>query len=237
MLNVNTLKAFVEEQDTHSYLTGNCGRTVRRFLERHFSNNVARFTVKSECAHLLQFAHDRGELDWGVKMAERVLQHTEEEGNLSFCVVNVDAVAKTMQVVVAAQEIPLNVKGRLSFLKHVAFGLRRFIALAELRGLSLDVAEAASSVGSVAGYPAPIDSALVLSHFDKLMASDFSELDATPDYVVELAMWLNPAILQEMARVTAEYDKVIDAAMAQLDAVPTQPRPRLSALFNELAAM
>jgi hypothetical protein len=194
MLNLTAIERFLEEQQDVNFLYGNCGRRIRRFIERTFSQGVARFTLTSTHEHLMQFAFNVGQMDWATTMAQQSLQHRDGADAISFDVENIGQKAGTLDVVVSVACIPEGLKDRQVLLENIAYGLRRFNAIGFMNQ--------------------PVDTSRYYTQFEKLLASDFSELEDTTGYVTALAGYLNPAVNVEIDRLEAEYDKAIDSAFA-----------------------
>jgi hypothetical protein len=214
MLNLTAIERFIEEQQDVASLQGNCGRRIRRFIERNFTNNEARFTLTSTHEHLMQFAFNVGKMDDAANMAQQAVAHLELPAFLTFSVENIDTQAGTMDVVVTTATIPEGLKERQQFLDSVAFGLRRFNAVGFLNQPHVRIEDFLQQTFGMEGASEPLDTSSYFRQFDKLLASDFSELEDTTGYVTTLAGFLNPAVDVEIHRLEAEYDKVVDAAFA-----------------------
>jgi hypothetical protein len=214
MLNLNAIEEFIGDQQHFSSLTGNCGRKVRRFLEQTFPQGVARFTLKSQHEHLLQFAFNVGQMSWATLMAKQSLEHRDVAGTILFSLENIDQAAGTLDIVVTPGSIPEGVKARQEFLEHVAFGVRRVLAIGFLNQPHASIEEFLQANFGLEGATEPVDTSRYFAQFDKLLASDFSEIEDTSGYLTTLAGYLNPAVTAEVDRLEVEYDKAIEAAFA-----------------------
>ena len=217
MINTTCIQAFVDTAENLFYEYGNCGRKIRRFLDRNYIEGSARFQVSVPYAHLLQFAYGVGQMQWATQMAQDSADCDMADGPMfamKFSVEAINATAGTLDIVVTPEEIPGSVKERQEFLKRVAHGLRRYVAIAELGFAASNLDEFFQDLFGMPGATEQIDTAQYLAKFDKLVASNYTELADTPSYVVALAEYLNPDVTLELARMQDEYDKVVDAAFA-----------------------
>lgn len=235
MLNLSNVQTFVHAAEDLEYESGNCGRKIRRFIERNFVAGAARFTITVPYAHKLQFAYELGQMQWATEMAQ-----TSTLANLSkipkggvfkmkFGIESLNQVAGTFDIVVTPDVIPAGVVARQQFLVRVAFGLRRYLAMAEMTGAVDNLDDFFQSMFGMPGSTEKVNTARYMAEFDKLMVSDFSSMSETNSYVISLAERLNPVITLEMARLDEEYDRIVDTAFASF-AMPAGAT--LSVLLN-----
>lgn len=235
MINLSNVQTFVDNAEALEYEYGNCGRKIRRFIGRHFVNGAARFNVIVPYAHLLQFAHELGQMQWATEMAQTAMSSDFSrlcDGGtfkMKFGIESVNQAAGTFDIVVTPDVIPDGVVARQKFLMRVAFGLRRYLAMAAMTGGVDNLDDFFQDMFGMPGSSEKVNTARYMAEFDKLMVSDFRRLSETNSYVISLAERLNPVITLELARLDEEYDRIVDAAFATF-AMPAGTT--LSVLFN-----
>ena len=229
MIHANAIEQYLDRQELLCFMDGNCGRKVRRFIEQYFSNGVARFSLKSEHVHPLQFAVNISEITYSTLMAERAVLDTRLGDRVAFYVQNIDTVVGTLDVIVDVKDIPEGLKARQEFIKDVGFCLRRVLAIAEVANWStLSVEERFSAMAEADDGPIPADATKMPAQFDKLLASDFSEFWDTPMSLVTLARPLNPQIDEF---IMYDYDRILDEAFAVNSTAVTMGQ--LNKLFDQ----
>lgn len=217
MIDITRIQAFIDDAENLFYAYGNCGRKVRRFLDRSFVDGSARLPVSVPYTHLLQFAYGVGQMKWATQMARDSADCEMNDGpmyEMTFSLNNLNPAAGTFDIVITPEVIPGPVKERQLFLKRVAHCLRRYVAIAELGFAAGNLDEFFQDLFGMPGATEQVDTAQYLAKFDKLVASNYTELADTTSYVVALAEYLNPDVALELARMQDEYDKVVDAAFA-----------------------
>lgn len=177
-------------------LEGNCGRTVRRTLERLFPNGTATITLQLEHAQPIQFGYRCYKLMEIARYAEEVVVYPGDPTQLVTCKVqNINAASFTLDLVIHLESIPENVKGRQTLLGLVYEGVYQFWHhVAHRENLSVDTVLAIALGFDDADESNEQARATGQGQFDKLLAGDFSELEKTPGFLLEWAKMLKPEV-------------------------------------------
>lgn len=216
MINFSASEALTEGNYPSTYFfLGKC-RVLRKFIERYFAANVARFCLVSSHLHAAQFAHNVNMMKYASALAERTLEGTPYENDMHFSLENVNLQTGTMDLVVRVSFMPDTTEGCLSFLDYLGAGLRRAQSVAQLHSARLGVEGFMHDVLDAGTPDKPNDIVRYLTQFTKLVEADYSEIRNTPAYLVSLAEHLQPGVTPALNQLHAQYDAAIEATFAQL---------------------
>lgn len=173
-------------------MTGNCGRVISRFIERHFTlagdSAVFKYPVQVKSPGRLNLALAMSFLDWDLRTSA-VIDHNR----LQRIKVSIDADLLNQQVVFSFDcgTLPLGVKERQAMLKY----LEEVIQWSPVNSWVLDRADGRELEIVMLGGLAFKKDDLGFSIFEDLVSGDFSRIHQCAQPLVRLATFLNRDVL------------------------------------------
>ena len=173
--------------------TGNCGRLITRFLERHFVNGSARFPVKLAFDSRMQLAYDLREFRQIISFQQNPVQ--PEPIKITYELVALDEATGNFAVVVTPAYIPEGVKARQQLLSCVEQAMCGIYSYAGFCGGVIPRSNLFQYLLETS-VPVPDEDANRFERlFDLLDNSSFGEVSSTPDWIIDLAAVLNPELM------------------------------------------
>lgn len=199
------IKAFNDfDHDAQSvrYLSGNCGRQVKRAISRHFQYGKARIELVFPGTSLLEFAFVLERAMQGCEMAmSRLL---DEPVSASFTVTERDVSARRFVVLIESEPHDQTVKALQAWFRLIAEGLARVSCMVEMRPTfdnDRDLLDLLLADDNFEGPPEELLARYVGS-FEALASGDLSQLQDTPATVAGYAALLNPALYVHLASIS-----------------------------------
>lgn len=205
MFNTQTLRDISNELATVVDLTGNCGRQVRRMLERHFvvqndGTAVRRFPLFANINELLfSYAIQKAQLH--ASAISEAIHGFSREGEITAKIVDIDVVARTFSLQLTMFGIDGTVRTRQDRLTSVIHALQ--IVATALDALPTSKVEVLNDLFTYDNSQRHDErNTRYLNLFNKLVANEFDELGTTPLVLLSLAGLLNP----EVEKASLAYD-------------------------------
>ncbi|GBG14324.1 filamentous hemagglutinin [Novimethylophilus kurashikiensis] len=206
MLNAN-LENLIERAEELSHATGNCGRSIRRYLDGIFTEGLGKIVLAGSPEQSgikdkpLAFAYVVDRILASLKLAT-----SASEGTLEFKLGEVSLEKGSVDVLIEA-EVPDSVRDRQEFLATLAFSLRRINGMLAMQGNRLEQSDSAllaemfyeSSTSEIEGH---------LQQFYALLKNEYALFDSTPIALIGLASLISPAV--------SDYDKQFDEILDTL---------------------
>ena len=207
---IEALVAFEAEVDGIVDLTGNSGRRVRRVLERYFSSGTFDLLLSAplELSNF-QFACYMDIIMEGCEMAQdyvAVQDYASALGQrMTFAAQTVNVSERTYRLCISAEKLSETMKGRQAFLRTAAMGVRRIIAMIEMRDRlvghqALEDAFFARFYVDDPTLDTEEDRQITKDLFDALLLQDYQKIGELPVMLVDLAGHLDYEVLEALRR-------------------------------------